>query len=247
VTQTTAHPIRELPDLGSITETADPLLSLEQVCCGYREAGAWREILRGIDLDIEAGEQIALLGQSGSGKSTLLHLLGGLDTPSSGRILFDGVDLAGLGEPARSLWRRRHVGFIYQFFNLIPTLTVLENVLLPLELNGVAEASARETALDLLAEVGLENRADSWPDRLSGGEQQRVAIVRALIHQPQLVLADEPTGNLDHATGEQALDLLDSLVRAQGRTLILVTHSAEVARRADRIVRLADGRLSLDA
>jgi putative ABC transport system ATP-binding protein len=163
--------------------------------------------------------------------------------PSAGRIVFDGVDLAGLGEPARSLWRRRHVGFIYQFFNLIPTLTVLENVLLPLELNGVPARPARAEALALLAEVGLDGRAGSWPDRLSGGEQQRVAIARALVHRPRLVLADEPTGNLDHASGENALDLLDQLVRAQGRTLILVTHSADVARRADRTVRLADGLL----
>jgi putative ABC transport system ATP-binding protein len=144
------------------------------------------------------------------------------------------------------LWRRRHVGLIYQFFNLIPTLTVLENVLLPLELNGIAEKQGRETALDLLAEVGLETRAASFPDRLSGGEQQRVAIVRALVHQPRLVLADEPTGNLDIATGGKVLDLLDRLVRAQGRTLILVTHSAEVAARADRIIRLVDGRLSAE-
>ncbi|MFM8331276.1 MAG: ABC transporter ATP-binding protein [Candidatus Methylumidiphilus sp.] len=223
------------------------LLRLEAVRCGYREAGAWREILCGIDLTVQPGEQIALLGQSGSGKSTLLHLVGGLDLPSAGRIEAGGVSLADLGEPARSLWRRRHIGFIYQFFNLIPTLSVLENVLLPLELNGVAERAGRRTALDLLAEVGLADRAASYPDRLSGGEQQRVALVRALAHQPQWVLADEPTGNLDAATGEKVLDLLDRLVRAQGRTLILVTHSAEVARRADRIIRLADGRLAAEA
>jgi len=242
----TAEHLRGRPGLHSALEPAQPLLRLEQVCCGYREAGAWRDILRGVDLDVQAGEQIALLGQSGSGKSTLLHLLGGLDRPTAGRILFDGQDLAELGEPARSLWRRRQVGFIYQFFNLIPTLTVLENVLLPLELNGVRGRTAREAALGLLTQVGLAGRESSWPDRLSGGEQQRVAIVRALVHQPQLVLADEPTGNLDQASGENALDLLDSLVRAQGHTLIVVTHSAEVARRADRTVRLTDGRLIPD-
>lgn len=185
-----------------------------------------------------------MLGPSGCGKSTLLHLIGGLDAPTAGHIVFDGENLADLGEPARSLWRRRHVGFIYQFFNLLPTLTVLENVLLPLELNGVSERAGRETALGLLAQVGLADRAGTYPDRLSGGEQQRVAIVRALAHQPQLVLADEPTGNLDIATGETVLDLLDRLVRAQGRTMILVTHSAEVASRADRIIHLADGRIS---
>ena len=225
------------------TPSTGPKLRLEGVRCGYREAGEWREILRGVDLVVEPGEQVALVGLSGSGKSTLLHLLGGLDVPTAGRIVFDGIDLAGLGEPARSLWRCRHVGFIYQFFNLIPTLSVLENVLLPLELNGISERAGRKTALNLLAEVGLAERADSHPDRLSGGEQQRVAIVRALVHQPQLVLADEPTGNLDFATGEKVLDLLDRLVRASGRTLILVTHSPEVARRAGRVIRLVDGRL----
>lgn len=220
-----------------------PLLRLSRVCWGYREAGVWREVLKNADLEVRAGEQIALLGPSGCGKSTLLHLIGGLDTPSAGSILFDGVDLAELGEPARSLWRRRQVGFIYQFFNLIPTLTVLENILLPLELNGIGEKAGRETALGLLAEVGLVERAGTYPDRLSGGEQQRIAIVRALAHQPSVVLADEPTGNLDMATGKVVLDLLDRLVRAQGRTMILVTHSAEVASRADRTIRLADWHL----
>lgn len=225
--------------------THSPLLDLQNVAHGFLEAGGWREVLLGVDLTVMSGEQVALVGQSGSGKSTLLHLLGGLDLPRSGLIRFDGADLAELGEPRRTLWRRRHVGFIYQFFNLIPTLTVIENVLLPLELNGVPESRGWAAALDLLAEVGLADRAGSFPDRLSGGEQQRVAIVRALIHQPCLVLADEPTGNLDAATGEQVLDLLDRLVRARGRTLILVTHSAEAARRADRIVRLRDGRIVL--
>jgi len=232
------------PDSRPASAAYSPLLRLEQVCCGYREAGAWREILRGVDLDVRAGEQVALLGQSGSGKSTLLHLVGGLDLPSAGRIVFDGLDLAGLGEPTRSLWRRSHVGFIYQFFNLLPTLTVLENVLLPLELNGIATRAGRGAALELLDEVGLAGRAGSWPDRLSGGEQQRVALVRALIHQPRLVLADEPTGNLDAANGEKVLALLDRLVRARGYTLVLATHSAEVAGRADRAIRLADGVLA---
>ena len=224
--------------------SSHPFLELRNVHHGYSEAGAWREVLRGVDLDVEEGGQLALVGQSGSGKSTLLHLIGGLDAARAGHIRFEGRDLAGMGEPERTLWRRRHVGFIYQFFNLIPTLTVIENVLLPLELNGVADAAGRLTALDLLGEVGLLDRTESYPDRLSGGEQQRVAIIRALVHEPRLVLADEPTGNLDSATGEQVLDLLDRLIRARGRTLILVTHSAEVARRADRVVRLVDGRLA---
>jgi putative ABC transport system ATP-binding protein len=230
-----------------MTLTTSCLLTLQNVSHGYREGGVWREVLRGVDLDVKSGEQLALVGQSGSGKSTLMHLMGALDTPRSGRILFEETDLAMMGEPQRTLWRRQHVGFIYQFFNLIPTLTVIENVLLPLELNGTREAEGRPAAVDLLKEVGLADRADSYPDRLSGGEQQRVAIIRALIHQPRLVLADEPTGNLDAGTGEQVLDLLDRLVRAKGHTLILVTHSAGVAKRADRIVRLVDGRLAMEA
>jgi putative ABC transport system ATP-binding protein len=230
-----------------MTLTTSCLLTLQNISHGYREGGVWREVLRGVDLDVKSGEQLALVGQSGSGKSTLMHLMGALDTPRSGRILFEETDLAMMGEPQRTLWRRQHVGFIYQFFNLIPTLTVIENVLLPLELNGTREAEGRPAAVDLLKEVGLADRADSYPDRLSGGEQQRVAIIRALIHQPRLVLADEPTGNLDAGTGEQVLDLLDRLVRAKGHTLILVTHSAGVAKRADRIVRLVDGRLAMEA
>lgn len=229
-----------------MTESPDLLLRLENVSHGYREAGGWREVLKGVDLFIREGEQVALVGQSGSGKSTLLHLMGGLDSPRSGRIVFNEVDLAAMEEPKRTFWRRRNVGFIYQFFNLIPTLTVIENVLLPLELNGVSEKAGRREGLNLLKEVGLSDRAEAYPDRLSGGEQQRVAIIRALIHQPQLVLADEPTGNLDAATGEQVLDLLDRLVRAKGHTLILVTHSAEVAKRADRVVRLVSGKLAPD-
>jgi len=229
-----------------MTQILRLLVRLENVSHGYREAGGWRDVLRGVDLNVHEGEQIALVGQSGSGKSTLLHLMGGLDSPRSGQIFFNGVELAAMKEPNRTLWRRQHIGFIYQFFNLIPTLTVLENVLLPLELNGHPESVSREKGLNLLNEVGLDDRADSFPDRLSGGEQQRVAIVRALIHQPQLVLADEPTGNLDAATGEQILDLLDRLVRAKGHTLIMVTHSAEVASRADRVVRLVGGKIAAD-
>ena len=205
-----------------MTNPFSELLNLNNVSHGFREAGAWRGVLRGVNLRIHSGEQLALVGQSGSGKSTLMHLIGGLDVPLSGEIYFENTDLAAMGEPARTLWRRQKVGFIYQFFNLIPTLTVLENVLLPLELNGTPESIGRQAGLNLLDEVGLVDRAETYPDRLSGGEQQRVAIIRALIHQPRLVLADEPTGNLDAATGEQVLDLLDRLVRAKGHTLILI-------------------------
>jgi putative ABC transport system ATP-binding protein len=223
--------------------SAHPFLSLQSVYHGYQEAGGWREVLKGADLELESGAQLALIGQSGSGKSTLLHLLGGLDFPREGRILVDGEDLTQLPEPKRTLWRRRHVGFIYQFFNLIPTLSVAENCLLPLEMNGISASRGRSSVLSLLDEVGLKDRAETFPDRLSGGEQQRVALVRALIHQPRLVLADEPTGNLDAENGEMVLTLLDRLVKSQGRTLILVTHSLEVAERLDRTMRLVDGRL----
>ncbi|WP_082053921.1 ABC transporter ATP-binding protein [Methyloterricola oryzae] len=231
------------PDAVSFSVDSARRLLLKDVHWGYEEAGVWREVLKGVDLDVQGGEQIAILGQSGCGKSSLLHLIGALDQPSAGHIAFGATDLTGLAEPGRSLWRRRHVGFIYQFFNLIPTLTVLENVLLPLELNGLRNREASAWALDLLSEVGLAERADAYPDRLSGGEQQRVAMVRALVHKPDLVLADEPTGNLDLETGEKVLDILDRLVRAQGHTLLLVTHSIEVAKRAGRIFRLADGKL----
>ena len=229
-----------------MTHSALPLLSLQKVSHGYLEAGQWRDVLREVDLQLSEGEHVALVGQSGSGKSTLLHLMGGLDSPRSGQILVGEVNLADMKEPARTQWRRQQIGFIYQFFNLIPTLTVLENVLLPLELNGISEGVGRKDALNLLNEVGLQDRANTFPDRLSGGEQQRVAIVRALIHEPRLVLADEPTGNLDAATGEQILDLLDRLIRKKGHTLIMVTHSAEVASRADRVVRLVGGKIEAD-
>ena len=229
-----------------MTHSALPLLSLQKVSHGYLEAGQWRDVLREVDLQLSEGEHVALVGQSGSGKSTLLHLMGGLDSPRSGQIFIGGVNLADMKEPARTQWRRQQIGFIYQFFNLIPTLTVLENVLLPLELNGISEGVGRQDALNLLNEVGLKDRANTFPDRLSGGEQQRVAIVRALIHQPRLVLADEPTGNLDAATGEQILDLMDRLIRKKGHTLIMVTHSAEVASRAGRVVRLVGGKIEAD-
>lgn len=230
-------------DAAFFTADSAKRLLLKDVRWGYEEAGLWREVLRGVDLEVQGCAQIAILGQSGCGKSSLLHLIGALDQPSAGRIAFGATELTGLAEPVRSLWRRRHVGFVYQFFNLIPTLTVLENVLLPLELNGLRDRQASAWALDLLREVGLAERAGAYPDRLSGGEQQRVAIVRALVHKPDLVLADEPTGNLDLETGEKVLDILDRLVRAQGHTLLLVTHSIEVAKRAGRIFRLVDGKL----
>jgi putative ABC transport system ATP-binding protein len=226
---------------------SDPLVVFEDVHYGYVEAGRRREVLHGIDGTIGRGETVALLGRSGSGKSSLLNLTAGLAQPGQGRILVAGEDIAALDETARTRLRRRHIGFVYQFFNLIDTLSVLDNALLPLELDGRVDENARERVECLLAEVGLTDRLEARPDILSGGEQQRVALVRALAHSPALVLADEPTGNLDAATGARVLELLDRLVRDAGHSLLLVTHSNEVAARTDRTLHLVDGRLQAPA
>jgi putative ABC transport system ATP-binding protein len=198
-------------------------------------------ILDGVSLDVAAGEVVAITGPSGSGKSTLLGLIAGLDTPSAGSIAVDGVDVTGLGETALARFRRRTLGFVFQSYHLIPTLTAAENVAVPLELADVPEplAAARER----LAEVGLAGRADHYPTQLSGGEQQRVAIARAVALTPPLLLADEPTGNLDSATGGQIVDLLLELNRERRSTLLLVTHDALLAARAGRAIALRDGRV----
>lgn len=207
------------------------------------EGGEQRSILDGVDLELERGEFVALLGRSGSGKSTLLNLIGGLDRPDGGEIRIEGERVDLLDETARTVLRRRRIGFVFQAFDLIPTLTVLENVLLPLDLDGGVDRAGRERARELLAAVGLAERASSFPDRLSGGEQQRVAVARALIAEPAIVLADEPTGNLDHVTGEEVLGLLQRLVPDRGATLLMVTHSNDAAARASRVVVLDDGRV----
>jgi putative ABC transport system ATP-binding protein len=220
-----------------------PIVELRGVTKTYREGDTARAVLVGVDATIRRGELCVLIGRSGSGKSTLLNLIGGIDVPTSGEIVVDGTDLARSGEGARTLFRRHHVGFVFQFFNLIPTLTVEENLRLPLELNGRPRDAARERATALLAEVGLADRGPAFPEHLSGGEQQRVAVARALVHEPLLVLADEPTGNLDLDTGRQVLELLDRLTRRAGRTMVMATHSSEVVGLADRTFRLQDGRL----
>jgi putative ABC transport system ATP-binding protein len=186
---------------------------------------------------------VALLGPSGSGKSTLLNLISGIDTPDRGRVLIGGVPLNEVSERERTLFRRRHIGFVFQFFNLLPTLTVEENLLLPLELTGDLGDKDLGKARELLEHVGLGPRGNAFPDRLSGGEQQRVAVARALIHEPDLVLADEPTGNLDSETGGRILHLLTTLARERGVTLLVVTHSSEIARAADRVLQIRDGGL----
>lgn len=221
-------------------EHAPPSLRVCEVAHSYREGGHERPVLDGVGFEARAGERIALVGRSGSGKSTLLNIIGGIDTPDRGRVVVAGRDLTAMDERERTLFRRRHVGFVYQAFNLLPTLTVGENVRLPLELNGLDPGAARR----LLDEVGLADRMDDYPERLSGGEQQRVAIARALAHQPFLVLADEPTGNLDAAAGRNVLELLGRLTRTAGGILLLVTHSREVTSIADRVLVLADGRLA---
>ena len=219
------------------------IIELRGVTKTYREGNTTRAVLVGVDATIRRGELCVLIGRSGSGKSTLLNLIGGIDVPTSGEIVVDGTDLARSTEAARTLFRRHHVGFVFQFFNLIPTLTVEENLRLPLELNGRPHDAARERVAALLAEVGLGDRGPAFPEQLSGGEQQRVAVARALVHEPLLVLADEPTGNLDLDTGRQVLDLLDRLTRRAGRTMVMATHSREVVGLADRTFRLQDGRL----
>lgn len=206
---------------------------------GQREVQA----LRGIDLAIETGEFVALVGPSGSGKSTLLNLLGGLDRPSAGELWLDGLPLHSAGEKARTRHRRRRVGFIFQSFNLLPRLTALENVAVPLMLSGVGRAEREARARQLLQRVGLGDRLDHYPAEMSGGEQQRTAVARALIHNPTLVLADEPTGNLDSKTGNEVMALLQALNAEQGITLVVVTHDMEVASYANRIVRLRDGQV----
>jgi len=235
-----------------VTETAGrqaagaaaPVLRVEGVSKSYAEGHARRAVLSGVAFEVAAGECVALLGQSGSGKSTLLNLLAGIDRPDSGDVQIMGRSITAMGEPALTLLRREHIGFIYQFFNLIPTLTVAENVALPLELSRVPRQRRAARIAAMLEKVGLGGRDDAFPDQLSGGEQQRVAIARAIIHEPALVLADEPTGNLDARTGQRVLELLAHLFRDEGHTMILVTHSRKVSEIADRILAVDNGRLS---
>lgn len=222
---------------------ADGAIVLDRVSKSYEEGGRSRTVLHEVSATFAPGEFVVLLGRSGSGKSTLLNLVSGIDTPTSGEVHVAGRSLTRLSERERTLFRRRSIGFIFQFYNLVPTLTVLENLLLPLELNGGGGAKGRAAALDLLAQVGLADRRDTPPDRLSGGEQQRVAVARALAHDPELILADEPTGNLDAETGQTVLELLGRLLKERGKTLLVATHSQDLVSLADRVLDLTDGRL----
>jgi lipoprotein-releasing system ATP-binding protein len=224
------------------TEAALELRGVRRV---FKQAGTELRVLNGVDLALRRGEVAALVGPSGAGKSTLLHVAGLLERPDGGAVLIAGEDCGRLSDERRTLLRRSEIGFVYQFHHLLPEFSALENVMLPQMIAGVARGPAREKAAALLVGVGLGPRAGHRPARLSGGEQQRVAIVRALANDPKILLGDEPTGNLDHATGEGVLDTLLRLVRHNGLAALIATHNLNLARRLDRVVGLEDGRLKL--
>jgi putative ABC transport system ATP-binding protein len=222
------------------------MIRLENVTRVYVMGTRVLHALREVSLEVRAGEFVAVVGPSGSGKSTLLNMIGGIDKPSAGRVFVYDQDLGAMGENALAKWRGETIGIVFQFFQLLPTLTALENVILPMDLRGTFRGDRRERAMVALARVGLQDRADQLPAELSGGEQQRVALARALANDPPILLADEPTGNLDTDTGARVLELLGDLSRA-GKTIVLVTHEENLARAAGRVVRMRDGRVTSDA
>ena len=226
--------------------TSDDLIRARGLRKSYVTATGSQQVLAGVDLDIASGEFVVVLGRSGSGKSTLLNLLGAMDRPTEGQLTIGGQRIDRLDETGRTLFRRRHVGFVFQAFNLIPTLTVSENLRLPLELNGL-ESDADERISSCLERLGLVDKTDRYPEQLSGGEQQRVAVARALVHEPSLLVADEPTGNLDLETGREVLALLDRMTREAGKTLVMATHSPEVIGIADRVLTIRDGRMEVSS
>ncbi len=218
-------------------------VALSRVSKAFGTGERRQTVLDEVSAEFAQGRFVALMGRSGSGKSTLLNLIGGLDAPTAGTILLGDFDLVAAGDDARTLFRRRQLGFVFQFFNLLPTLTVAENVRLPLSLLGADAADAARRAAGALAEVGMTAAVGRFPEELSGGEQQRVAIARALVHEPALVLADEPTGNLDLTTATAIVELLDGVCEARGATLIMATHSADVVGYADEVYDVGDGAL----
>lgn len=222
---------------------SDPVLRARGLCKTFREGSLVTAVLEHIDLDIRAGERVAIVGSSGAGKSTLMHLLGGLDLPSSGQVEVMGQAMSSLGEAARGRLRNRALGFIYQFHHLLPEFTAVENVAMPLLVGGVAPAAARTRAMALLERVGLGHRLRHKPGEMSGGERQRAAVARALVNRPRCLLADEPTGNLDRANAAQVLELMLELNRESGVTLVVVTHDMAIAGRMSRTLRMEDGRL----
>lgn len=217
------------------------MMELRGVTKVYQQGRRTVQAVRGVDLLVPAGEFLVIMGPSGSGKSTLMHLMGALDTPTTGQALFLGRDLRAMSDKERSLLRRTRVGFVFQFFNLLPTLTAAENVALPLLLGGQSRKSARLAALDALERVRLAERAEHFPEEMSGGEMQRTAVARALITEPEAILCDEPTGNLDSATSKEILSLLRSLPEAGKRSVVMVTHDPAAAAYGDRIVHIRDG------
>lgn len=223
-----------------------PIVQIHNLTKSYTEGERTHRILRQANAEFMAGEFTVLIGPSGSGKSTVLNLISGVDQIDEGTIKVADTEITALHEPHLTTFRRDNIGIIFQFFNLIPTLTVLENVILPYELQGNSHRVAKKRGMVVLEEVELADRANTYPDRLSGGQQQRVAIARALVHQPQVILADEPTGNLDPVTGKTVLDLLLKTTREAGRTLIMATHSMEILSSADRVFRIKDGDLVED-
>jgi putative ABC transport system ATP-binding protein len=232
-----------LDEIAGTEGQPEAFIRLVNLSKSYQEGDRNRVVLRGSNVSIRKGEFVAILGKSGSGKSTLLNVISGIDLVDEGSVWLDGQNLTAMNDQERTIFRRDNIGFIFQFFNLIPTLNVWENVILPFELSRNRNGSGDQNARDLLDAVGLSDRLDTFPDRLSGGEQQRVAIARALVNDPLLVLADEPTGNLDEETGSQILMLLDRLTRQAGKNLIMVTHNREAAGIADRVLLLRDGKL----
>ena len=223
--------------------TSKPIVTIQNLSKTYEQGGRIRKVLDSVQLQIYEGEFFVMLGKSGSGKSTLLNLISSIDQPDAGNITIGKTTLTALNDRQQTLFRRDNIGIVFQSFNLIPTLTVLENITLPHELRGVSRKDSEALGKRLLDRVGLLERADTFPDKLSGGEQQRVAIARALVHEPLLVLADEPTGNLDEETGERVLELLLDLTRHAGKTLVMATHDPAIVPLADRVCRIQDGKL----
>ena len=221
------------------------ILEARKVCKEYGNGAVQVHALRGVDVRVEAGEFLAIMGTSGCGKSTLLHVLGGIDRPTSGQVLLDGEDLGGLKDTPRSLIRRRRLGFVFQKINLLPTLSALENVALPLRIDGVGRSAAHARAKAVLEQVGIAHRSTHFPHEISGGEQQRVAVARAMLIRPAVILADEPTGSLDSTNAQHILELLRDCAN-HGQTIVMVTHDADLARQADRVVVMQDGKVVED-
>jgi putative ABC transport system ATP-binding protein len=226
-----------------VNQDVTDMMELIDVTKVYQQGRRTVHAVRGVSMRVESGEYVSIMGPSGSGKSTLMHLLGALDTPTSGRALFDGRDLQSMSDRQRSLLRRTRIGFVFQFFNLLPTLTAVENVAMPLLLGGVSRRVALAKSSASLDRVGLAHRADHFPEEMSGGEMQRVAVARALVTEPQAVLCDEPTGNLDSVNAREILDLLRGLPEEGRRSVVMVTHDPKAADVGDRIVRITDGLL----